>query len=91
VALPRLVPTCKRILSEQGIPLERFNAQHSSTRKFSPTYESNLPFALRLMVDLDIPGAGWVELPATKYKLRNPAAVWLLSSLNNSIKPKSHL
>ena len=78
VALPKFVPTCKRILSEQGLPLERFNSPNSSTRKFAPTYESNLPFALRLMVDLDIPGAGWVELPVGKYKMRSSTQVYLL-------------
>jgi DNA polymerase delta subunit 1 len=80
VAQPRLVPTCKRILSEQGIPLNQFNPAGSQSRKFVPTYESNLPFALRMMVDLDIPGAGWVELPATKYKLRDATLVRIFKS-----------
>ena len=33
------------------------------------TYESNLPFALRYMVDMGITGMCWVELPAHQYKL----------------------
>lgn len=33
------------------------------------TYESNLPYVLRFMVDKDITGCGWVTLPAGKYRL----------------------
>ena len=40
--------------------------------KFVPlTYESNMPFALRFMIDNDILGMQWIQIPAGKYKLRN--------------------
>ncbi|KAJ1796846.1 DNA-directed DNA polymerase delta [Coemansia sp. RSA 2399] len=35
------------------------------------SYESNLEFILRFMVDTDIVGASWVELPAGKYSVRS--------------------
>ncbi len=34
------------------------------------TYESNIPYALRFMIDRDISGMSWVEVPAGKYELR---------------------
>lgn len=33
------------------------------------TFESNIPFVLRFMIDHGISGGGWVELPAGKYEL----------------------
>ena len=33
------------------------------------TFESNIQFALRFMIDKDIVGASWVKCPAGKYKL----------------------
>ncbi|KAJ2373627.1 DNA-directed DNA polymerase delta, partial [Coemansia sp. RSA 2607] len=35
----------------------------------STCYESNLEYTIRFMVDTDIVGASWVELPAGKYRL----------------------
>lgn len=32
------------------------------------TYESNVLFALRFMIDCNIVGGNWIELPAGKYK-----------------------
>lgn len=34
------------------------------------TYESNMPFALRYMIDNDIVGMQWIQIPAGKYILR---------------------
>ncbi|KAJ2746674.1 DNA-directed DNA polymerase delta [Coemansia sp. BCRC 34301] len=34
-------------------------------------YESNLEYTIRFMVDTDIVGASWVELPAGKYSVRS--------------------
>ncbi|KAI9013278.1 DNA polymerase family B-domain-containing protein [Gaertneriomyces semiglobifer] len=39
-----------------------------------PTYESNIPYTLRFMIDAKIQGASWVELPASKYVLRGDNA-----------------
>ena len=36
----------------------------------SVTYESNLPFALRFMIDNDIVGMQWIKIPQNKYKIR---------------------
>lgn len=36
------------------------------------TYESNLPFVLRFMVDQNLKGASWVELPPGEYSIRSP-------------------
>ena len=36
----------------------------------SKTFESNIPFALRFMVDKQITGMGWMRIPAKKYTLR---------------------
>lgn len=46
-----------------------------SFRKLYPAFESNIPFELRMMVDLNIPGCGWIEMPPGKYKMRNPNLV----------------
>jgi len=35
------------------------------------TYESNIAFALRFMIDTDIVGGNWVEVPKSKYLLCN--------------------
>lgn len=32
------------------------------------TYESNVLFALRFMIDCNIVGGNWIEIPAGKYK-----------------------
>ena len=34
------------------------------------TYESNMPFALRFMIDMDIVGMNWIQIPKGKYMLR---------------------
>mmetsp|Transcript_16058 Transcript_16058/g.17971 ORF Transcript_16058/g.17971 Transcript_16058/m.17971 type:complete len:1054 (-) Transcript_16058:969-4130(-) len=36
------------------------------------TYESNIPFALRFMIDTKIVGMNWIELEPETYKLREP-------------------
>ncbi|KAL5714576.1 DNA-directed DNA polymerase [Ranunculus cassubicifolius] len=61
VALPTLVAGCRGIL-ENGLHIDGFGA-----RDFI-TYESNVLFALRFMVDCNIFGGNWIEVPAGKYK-----------------------
>ena len=34
------------------------------------TYESNLPYALRFMIDNEIGGMSWIKVPAGKYTVR---------------------
>lgn len=41
----------------------------NNTILHGPTYESNVPYALRYMIDMSIVGGNWVELPAGSYSL----------------------
>lgn len=54
VAVPSLVATCRRML-EAGFSLNGKGYFPPST-----SYETNIPFALRFMVDRDLAGGGWV-------------------------------
>ncbi|XP_029781128.1 DNA polymerase delta catalytic subunit isoform X1 [Suricata suricatta] len=63
LALPRLMAPARRLL-EQGIRVPGLG-----TPSFAP-YESNVDFEIRFMVDTDIVGCNWLELPAGKYHLR---------------------
>ncbi|KAK9997013.1 hypothetical protein SO802_021699 [Lithocarpus litseifolius] len=61
VALPTMVTSCRGIL-DRGIHIDGFG-----TKSFM-TYESNVLFALRFMIDCNIVGGNWIEVPAGKYK-----------------------
>ncbi|EFC42814.1 predicted protein [Naegleria gruberi] len=63
-SIPPMVPHIREFL-EKG-----FNVPGIGFRKFL-TYESNVLFVLRCMIDSNIFGANWVELPAGTYKWRN--------------------
>ncbi|XP_039734643.1 DNA polymerase delta catalytic subunit [Pteropus medius] len=63
LALPRLVAPARRLL-EQGVRVVGLG-----TPSFAP-YEANVDFEIRFMVDADIVGCNWLELPAGKYVLR---------------------
>ncbi|XP_037056261.1 DNA polymerase delta catalytic subunit isoform X3 [Peromyscus leucopus] len=63
LALPRLVAPARRLL-EQGIRVPGLG-----TPSFAP-YEANVDFEIRFMVDADIVGCNWLELPAGKYVRR---------------------
>ncbi|XP_044540698.1 DNA polymerase delta catalytic subunit-like, partial [Gracilinanus agilis] len=63
LALPRLVAPARRLL-ENGIRLPGLGSP-----SFAP-YEANVDFEIRFMVDADIVGCNWIELPAGKYRLR---------------------
>uniref|UniRef100_A0A0D3HJ21 DNA polymerase n=1 Tax=Oryza barthii TaxID=65489 RepID=A0A0D3HJ21_9ORYZ len=60
VALPTMVASCRGIL-ERGITIEGLGS------KSFLTYESNILFALRFMIDCNIVGGNWIEVPAGKY------------------------
>ncbi|XP_060084003.1 DNA polymerase delta catalytic subunit-like [Ylistrum balloti] len=64
VALPRLIAPAKRLL-EQGFTCPGY-LQHGFQ-----SYESNIDFEVRFMVDSDVVGCNWIEVPAGKYQLRN--------------------
>ncbi|WOK97364.1 DNA polymerase delta catalytic subunit [Canna indica] len=61
VALPTMVASCRGIL-ERGITIEGLGS------KSFITYESNILFALRFMIDCNIVGGNWIEVPAGKYR-----------------------
>lgn len=69
LALPRLVAPARRLL-EQGVRVAGLG-----TPSFAP-YEANVDFEIRFMVDTDIVGCNWLELPAGKYLLRPEGKVW---------------
>ncbi|XP_031129321.1 DNA polymerase delta catalytic subunit [Ipomoea triloba] len=61
VALPTMVTTCRGIL-DRGIQIDGLGM------KSFMTYESNVLFALRFMIDCGVVGGNWIEVPAGKYK-----------------------
>ncbi|WCJ37598.1 DNA polymerase delta catalytic subunit [Euphorbia peplus] len=61
VALPTMVASCRGIL-DKGIHIDGLG-----TKSFM-TYESNVLFALRFMIDCNVVGGNWIEIPAGKYK-----------------------
>lgn len=63
-AMPSLVPGLKRNFDEG------FNVATLGLVR-GQTYESNVPFVLRFMIDCDIQGADWIELPAASYSVRD--------------------
>ncbi len=64
VATPNQVPTVKRILDD-GLDVPGFGRLSGVL-----SYESNVPFVLRFMIDKEITGAGWLECPAGTYAVR---------------------
>jgi DNA polymerase delta subunit 1 len=64
--MPAMVKPLRTML-EKGV-----NISGLGMRRFL-TYESNVLFVLRCMIDSDIVGSNWVELPAHKYKVRKEA------------------
>ncbi|XP_034213465.1 DNA polymerase delta catalytic subunit isoform X2 [Prunus dulcis] len=61
VALPTMVASCRGIL-DRGIQIDGLGM------KSFMTYESNVLFALRFMIDCKIVGGNWIEVPAGRYK-----------------------
>ncbi|CAK7354806.1 unnamed protein product [Dovyalis caffra] len=61
VALPTMVSGCRGIL-DKGIQIDGLGM------KSFMTYESNILYALRFMIDCNIVGGNWIEVPAGKYK-----------------------
>ncbi|GAB2287233.1 DNA polymerase delta catalytic subunit [Dionaea muscipula] len=61
VTLPTMVATCRGIL-DRGIQIDGLGVQNFLT------YESNVLFALRFMIDCNVVGGNWIEAPAGKYR-----------------------
>ena len=65
VRLHQFVATCKRVLRDG------FQVHTLGTVQNVNTFESNIPFTLRFMIDAQIQGSSWVGLPAGTYQIRN--------------------
>lgn len=63
LALPRHVPAARDILENEGVTLPGIG------NKTFLTYESNIAFILRFMIDKKISGVGWIELKPNSYIL----------------------
>ncbi|KAN0000981.1 hypothetical protein ACTFIZ_001434 [Dictyostelium cf. discoideum] len=65
LVLPKFVTRCREIF-ESG--RHHFTIPGQPFRQYQ-TYESNILFALRFLIDKGITGCSWIELPANTYKL----------------------
>lgn len=61
VAVPSLVAASRRLV-ESG-----FDLHDGGTFKATTSYETNIPFVLRFMVDRHLAGGGWVELERGRF------------------------
>lgn len=68
VAHPTMVSTAKGIL-ERGFT---FPGGPPTSRQYM-CFETNIPYELRFMIDAEIVGGNWLELPAGTYKFRHAA------------------
>lgn len=78
VTMPSLVPGLKRLFDD-GISLSEW-----ANIRFQ-TYESNVPFVLRFMIDNNISGADWIELLPNTYSVRTGSHVTSRCSLEVDI------
>ena len=60
--MPSLIPGMKRLFDDG------FNVGGTYVR--GQTYESNVPYVLRFLVDNSISGSDWIEFPGNTYSLR---------------------
>ncbi|KAJ1460963.1 DNA polymerase family B-domain-containing protein [Pelagophyceae sp. CCMP2097] len=65
LALPGMIPPMKKVLGD-GVPIP------GQGRLQLRTYESNVPFVLRFMIDMGITGCSWLELPRGSFSERKP-------------------
>ena len=63
---PQFVARLRSVI-ERGMPIAGRDCLSTTT------YESNLPYALRFMVDNEFGGMSWVRINAGKYTLRHPS------------------
>ena len=61
--MPTLIPTLKQAF-------ENGHANFGGNICFAQrTYESNMPYVLRFMIDKDLAGCGWITLPKGKFTI----------------------
>ncbi|XP_033123470.1 DNA polymerase delta catalytic subunit-like [Anneissia japonica] len=65
VAVPKFIAPARRLL-EQG----SLNLSPMYPPKAFQSYESNIDFEIRFMVDTEVVGCNWIELPAGQYFVR---------------------
>ncbi|XP_056144601.1 DNA polymerase delta catalytic subunit [Lampris incognitus] len=68
MAMPRLIAPAKRLL-EQGFKFGSFPIQSYQS------FEANIDFEIRFMVDSEVVGCCWIELPKGKYRVREEGSV----------------
>ncbi|XP_068434290.1 DNA polymerase delta catalytic subunit [Clinocottus analis] len=73
MAMPRLIAPAKRLL-EMGFKFGQFPIQGYQT------YEANIDFEIRFMVDSNVVGCCWVELPKSKYSMREEKSTGVTDS-----------
>ncbi|CAG7821425.1 unnamed protein product [Allacma fusca] len=66
LALPRLIAAAKRVMERGEVTVPGLG------QVAYQAYESNVDFETRFMVDQDVVGCNWIELPAGKYTVRQP-------------------
>lgn len=66
LSLPNLISAAKGLVESGQVGLEWLP---NSGYLRGPTYETNVPYALRYMIDKSIVGGNWVELPPGAYSL----------------------
>lgn len=65
VSMPSMVPGVKRLFDD-GVSIS--NGSYFKGQ----TFESNVPFVLRFMIDNNITGSDWIEFPRGTYSIRGP-------------------
>uniref|UniRef100_A0A1A7XRS9 DNA polymerase delta catalytic subunit n=1 Tax=Iconisemion striatum TaxID=60296 RepID=A0A1A7XRS9_9TELE len=81
MAMPRLIAPAKRLL-EQGFKFGHYPIQQYQA------YEANIDFEIRFMVDSDVVGCCWIELPKGKYRVREEKS---LGDTDSQHPPKTSL
>ena len=66
VTLPKFVSQLRGHFEKDSVIFRNKQAVFSEV-----TYESNVPFGLRFMIDTDMRGMSWVKIKPSSYKVRN--------------------
>ncbi|KAI9461498.1 DNA polymerase family B-domain-containing protein [Boletus coccyginus] len=67
---PKLVPKVRGVFERGEITFRDFFPLGQPY----PTFESNIPYILRFMIDTKVVGMNWIEIPARRYKLLSEEA-----------------
>ena len=75
VSTPKLIASARRLVNSVNLPTFK-QVDYQS-------FESNIEYEIRFMVDADVVGCNWIECPAGKYTLRKPSTSGLGVSPTN--------